>query len=222
MARLRILGVDPGSVTLGVAVIDFERGNAHCLHLASVSLSAAIQASPRRASAKAGGDFHARLGAVFSEITHLITQFSPDEFAIEQIFMFRSPDSSLKLAQARGAAIAAAVVAGLPVAEYMPAEVKKAVVGTGRADKLQVQHMVKRLLSLADAPPADGADAAAVALCHAYRRSSLIVAQSENLPPAKAELLRHLVQTRHRSRSGQDAWTELAMQRARKGKSGQT
>jgi crossover junction endodeoxyribonuclease RuvC len=104
----------------------------------------------------------------------------------------------------------------LPVAEYMPAEVKKAVVGTGRADKLQVQHMVKRLLSLAEDPPADGADAAAVALCHAYRRSSLMVAQTEAMPPAKAELLRQMAQSRHRSRSGQDAWTELAMQRAAK------
>jgi crossover junction endodeoxyribonuclease RuvC len=159
------------------------------------------------------------LGEVFSRITGLIETYQPNEFAIEQIFMFRSEDSSLKLAQARGAAIAAAVVASLPVAEYMPAEVKKAVVGTGRADKLQVQHMVKRLLNLADDPPADGADAAAVALCHAYRRSSLIVAQSENLPPAKAELLRHLAQSRHRSRSGQDSWTELAMRRARKSKS---
>ena len=207
MARVRVLGIDPGSVTLGVALIDYERNRADCVHLSSVSLKTK---TPSPAS------FHARIGAVYAEIHQLIEQFAPDEFAIEQIFMFRSPESSLKLAQARGAAIAAAVVKGLPVAEYMPAEVKKAVVGTGRADKVQVQHMVKRLLNLADDPPADGADAAAVALCHAYRRSSLIVAQSEGLPPAKAELLRQLAQSRHRSRSGQESWTELAMQRARK------
>jgi crossover junction endodeoxyribonuclease RuvC len=209
MARLRVLGVDPGSVTMGVAVIDFERGNAVCVHLDSVAL---------KASAKATGDFHARLGAVFSEINQLITQFSPDEFAIEQIFMFRSPESSLKLAQARGAAIAAAVQGGLNVHEYMPATVKQAVVGTGRADKVQVQHMVKRLLNLSQPPPADGADAAAIALCHCYRRTSLIALQTENIPPAKAELLRHLAQSRHRSRSGQESWTELALARARKPK----
>lgn len=199
---LRILGIDPGSVTAGAAVIEKQGRDYVCLHLESLKLSKQ-------------GSFHQRLGEVFSRIAGLIETYQPHEFAIEQIFMFRSEDSSLKLAQARGAAIAAAVVAGLPVAEYMPAEVKKAVVGTGRADKLQVQHMVKRQLSLADAPPPDGADAAAVALCHAYRRSSLLVAQSESLPPAKAELLRHLAQSRHRSRSGQDAWSELAMRRAR-------
>ena len=202
-ARLRILGIDPGSVTTGVAMIEKQGRDYVCLHLQSLKLSQ--QAS-----------FHQRLGEVFSRVSELIDTYQPHEFAIEQIFMFRSPESSLKLAQARGAAIAAAVVKGLSVAEYMPAEVKKAVVGTGRADKVQVQHMVKRLLTLADDPPADGADAAAVALCHAYRRSSLIVAQSEGLPPAKAELLRHLAQSRHRSRSGQESWTELAIRRARK------
>jgi len=200
---LRILGIDPGSVTTGVAMIEKQGRDYVCLHLQSLKLG-------QHAS------FHQRLGEVFSRVSGLIETYQPHEFAIEQIFMFRSPESSLKLAQARGAAIAAAVVKGLPVAEYMPAEVKKAVVGTGRADKVQVQHMVKRLLSLADDPPADGADAAAVALCHAYRRSSLIVAQSEGLPPAKAELLRHLAQSRHRSRSGQESWTELAIRRARK------
>ena len=200
---LRILGIDPGSVTTGVAMIEKQGRDYVCLHLQSLKLSQ--QAS-----------FHQRLGEVFSRVSELIDTYQPHEFAIEQIFMFRSPESSLKLAQARGAAIAAAVVKGLSVAEYMPAEVKKAVVGTGRADKVQVQHMVKRLLTLADDPPADGADAAAVALCHAYRRSSLIVAQSEGLPPAKAELLRQMAQSRHRSRSGQESWTELAIRRARK------
>ena len=200
---LRILGIDPGSVTTGVAMIEKQGRDYVCLHLQSLKLG-------QHAS------FHQRLGEVFSRVSGLIETYQPHEFAIEQIFMFRSPESSLKLAQARGAAIAAAVVKGLPVAEYMPAEVKKAVVGTGRADKVQVQHMVKRLLSLADDPPADGADAAAVALCHAYRRSSLIVAQSEGLPPAKAELLRQMAQSRHRSRSGQESWTELAIRRARK------
>ncbi len=199
---LRILGVDPGSVTTGVAVLDLSQRDPVCLHLESLRLSSKAC-------------FPERLGEVFTRITGLIETFQPTEFAIEQIFMFRSPESSLKLGQARGAAIAAAVVKGLPVAEYMPAEVKQSVVGTGRADKMQVQHMVKRLLNLVDHPPADGADAAAIALCHAFRRKSLGVAQSETATPAQAELLRHMAQSRHRSRSGQDAWTELAMQRAR-------
>lgn len=186
---LRILGVDPGSVTTGVAVIELHRREPTCLHLESLKLSG-------RAS------FPERLGEVFTRISALIETFQPSEFAIEQVFMFRSPESSLKLGQARGAAIAAAVVRGLPVAEYMPAEVKQSVVGTGRADKVQVQHMVKRLLNLADDPPADGADAAAIALCHAYRRTSLMGAVgSGQMNEQQRENMRLLAQSRFRRRS---------------------
>jgi len=188
-ASLRILGIDPGSVTTGVAVIERQGREYACLHLESLKLSA-----------KAG--FPERLGEVFIRVSALIDAFQPNEFAIEQIFMFRSPESSLKLGQARGAAIAAAVVKGLPVAEYMPAEVKQSVVGTGRADKVQVQHMVKRLLRLADHPPADGADAAAIALCHAYRRTSLMSAvESGQLNEQQRENMRLLAQSRFRRRS---------------------
>ncbi|MFZ5514496.1 MAG: crossover junction endodeoxyribonuclease RuvC [Pseudomonadota bacterium] len=188
-SRLRILGVDPGSVTTGVAVIELTRREPTCLHLESLRLSG-----------KAG--FPERLGEVFTRISGLIETFQPTEFAIEQVFMFRSPESSLKLGQARGAAIAAAVVRGLPVAEYMPAEVKQSVVGTGRADKAQVQHMVKRLLKLTDDPPADGADAAAIALCHAFRRTSLMgVAGSGQMSEQQRENMRLLAQSRFRRRS---------------------
>lgn len=187
VARLRVLGVDPGSVTTGVGVIDFERGQARCVHLESLSL-------------KSAGSFSARLGAIFGLIDEIIVQHQPDEFAIEQIFMYRSPESSLKLAQARGAAIAAAVRRGLVVHEYMPAVVKQAVVGTGRADKLQVQHMVKRLLSLQAAPPADGADAAAVALCHCYRRTSLAGVRPSEAGVEKTAM-QLLAQSRYRRRS---------------------
>ncbi|MDM7321711.1 MAG: crossover junction endodeoxyribonuclease RuvC [Gammaproteobacteria bacterium] len=187
--HLRILGVDPGSVTTGVAVIELVRREATCLHLESLKLSG-----------KAG--FPQRLGEVFTRISGLIQTFEPTEFAIEQVFMFRSPESSLKLGQARGAAIAAAVVQGLPVAEYMPTEVKQAVVGTGRADKIQVQHMVKCLLKLTDDPPADGADAAAIALCHAFRRTSLMGAcESGGLSEQQRENMRLLAQSRFRRRS---------------------
>lgn len=187
MARLRVLGVDPGSVTTGVGVIDFEHGKARCIHLESLAL-------------KGAGSFSARLGTIFGLMDELIAQHQPDEFAIEQIFMYRSPESSLKLAQARGVAIAAAVRRGLPVHEYMPAVVKQAVVGTGRADKLQVQHMVKRLLSLSVDPPADGADAAAVALCHCYRRTSLAGVES-NEPGVEKTAMQLLAQSRYRRRS---------------------
>lgn len=187
VARLRVMGIDPGSVTMGVAVLDFERGRATQIHLQSVSL-------------KSFGLFSARLGAIYAEVDRLIDAHAPDEFAIEQIFMYRSPESSLKLAQARGVAIAAAVGHGLAVHEYMPAVVKQAVVGTGRADKLQVQHMVKRLLSLTDNPPADGADAAAVALCHCYRRTSL-AGISADVVGVEKTAMQLLAQSRYRRRS---------------------
>ncbi|MEW6445488.1 MAG: crossover junction endodeoxyribonuclease RuvC [Pseudomonadota bacterium] len=188
-APLRILGIDPGSVTTGVAVIEKQGREYVCLHLESLKLSG-------KAS------FPERLGEVFIRVSGLIDSFLPNEFAIEQVFMFRSPESSLKLGQARGAAIAAAVVKGLPVAEYMPAEVKQSVVGTGRADKVQVQHMVKRLLRLDGDPPPDGADAAAIALCHAYRRTSLMGAvESGQMNEQQRENMRLLAQSRFRRRS---------------------
>jgi len=87
--------------------------------------------------------------------------------------MHRNADSALKLGQARGAAICAAVTADLPVAEYAPREVKQAVVGKGGADKQQVQHMVRVLLNLTETPQADAADALAIALCHSYRNKAL-------------------------------------------------
>ncbi|MGC9455888.1 MAG: crossover junction endodeoxyribonuclease RuvC [Halothiobacillaceae bacterium] len=184
---MRVLGIDPGSVVTGAAVLEFAKGQPRCLHLQSIRLG-------REKS------FPHRLGAIFEAVSDLIEEFSPAEFAIEQVFMYRSPESSLKLGQARGVAIAAAVVRDLPVAEYMPAEVKQAVVGTGRADKTQVQHMIRHLMSLPEAPPPDGADAAAVALCHCYRRTSLAGAALGG-QKTDNEALRLLAQSRYRRRS---------------------
>ena len=94
-------------------------------------------------------------------------------FAIEQVFMAKNPDSALKLGQARGAAIVAATNSGLTISEYSARQIKQAVVGTGGADKTQVQHMVKTILRLPGTPQADAADALAVALCHGHSHESL-------------------------------------------------
>ena len=94
----------------------------------------------------------------------------PVEIAIESVFVHRNADSALKLGQARAAALCATFHAELPVFEYAPRHIKKAVVGTGRAEKTQVQHMVKLMLGLRDALQADAADALAAALCHAHSR----------------------------------------------------
>ncbi len=109
-----------------------------------------------------------RLKTILDGLRHIIDQHAPDAVAVEQVFVNVNPKSTLLLGQARGAAICAAVGAGLPVAEYTALQVKQAVVGNGHADKTQVQEMVRRLLLLPVAPSADAADALACAICHAH------------------------------------------------------
>lgn len=164
-----ILGVDPGSRLTGYGVIR-QTGN-QLTYLGSGCINA-------QGSAKAPLTLADKLKLIHDGISELIVQFQPDEFAIEQVFMARNPDSALKLGQARGAAIVAAACAGLPVAEYAARLVKQAVVGTGAADKTQVQHMVMAMLKLPQRPQADAADALAVALCHAHSRSSYLTTAS--------------------------------------------
>jgi crossover junction endodeoxyribonuclease RuvC len=103
----------------------------------------------------------------------LLAQHRPQAAAVESVFVSHNPSSAIKLGQARGAAICALVDAGLPVAEYSPRAVKQAIVGRGAADKVQIQHMVRVLLALPEAPPEDAADALAVALCHHHTQGTL-------------------------------------------------
>ena len=156
---IRILGIDPGSRLTGYGLIDCEGRQSRYV------ASGCLQVS--------GEGLSDKLGLIFRELSELITEFQPQQFAIESVFMHRNADSALKLGQARGAAICAAVMQDLPVAEYAPREIKQSVVGKGGADKRQVQHMVRVLLSLNDTPQADAADALAVALCHSYQKSVL-------------------------------------------------
>lgn len=156
---IRILGIDPGSRITGYGVIDSE-GN-HLRHVCN----GAIRMGDCNPSDK--------LCRIFTELNRVIDQESPAEMAIERIFMNKNADSALKLGQARGAAIVVCGLQGLPVNEYSANQIKQALVGRGHASKLQIQHMVKVLLNLRDAPQADAADALAVAICHAHTRSSL-------------------------------------------------
>lgn len=109
-----------------------------------------------------------RLKTILDGIGEIILQHQPEQVAVEQVFVNVNPKSTLLLGQARGAAICAAVLANLSVAEYTALQVKQAVVGNGHADKTQVQEMVRRLLQLAGAPSPDAADALACAICHAH------------------------------------------------------
>jgi crossover junction endodeoxyribonuclease RuvC len=155
---MRILGIDPGSRITGFGVIDAD-GNA--------------AASVRYGVIKTGGgEFPERLGVIFSDLCDVIDECRPDAMAIENVFVSRNPASALKLGQARGAAICAAISKGLVVAEYSPRSIKQAIVGRGGADKVQVQHMVTVLLRLAEAPLEDAADALAVALCHQHTQQT--------------------------------------------------
>jgi len=154
---IRILGIDPGSVNTGYGVIDTEGD--HSIHIAS----GIIKMTQTELAEK--------LHYIQLRITDLIDQHRPREVSVEKVFMHKNADSALKLGQARGAAIAACMTHDVELFEYTANQVKQATVGKGHAAKQQVQHMVRILLCLAEAPVADAADALAVALCHAHSRT---------------------------------------------------
>ena len=156
-----ILGIDPGSRKTGYGVVSVLSGRMEYV------ASGVIRTGGAAALAE-------RLKTIFEGVSEVIAQHLPQEFAIEQVFMAKSAGSALKLGQARGAAIVAAVVNELPVAEYEVRKIKQSVVGFGAADKGQVQHMVKTLLQLPRVPQEDAADALAVAICHANTQQNLI------------------------------------------------
>lgn len=117
-------------------------------------------------------NFPERLGEIFSGISEVIGEYQPQEVAIEDVFVSKNASSALKLGQARGAAISAAVQANCPVFEYTPREVKQSVVGKGSAEKEQVQHMVKMILNIKGKLQIDASDALGIALTHAHTRST--------------------------------------------------
>lgn len=155
-----ILGIDPGSRITGYGVVrDSGRG---CIYVASGCIRTGT------------GLLHERLQHVFRGVREVIQTHGPITMGIEKVFMAKNADSALKLGQARGAALVAAMEEGLDIAEYSATQVKKAVVGSGGADKQQVQQMVMHLLKLTQKPQIDASDALAIALCHAHTRSSLM------------------------------------------------
>jgi crossover junction endodeoxyribonuclease RuvC len=153
---VKIFGIDPGSDRTGYGCIETD-GSRH-----RVVMSGAI-------SSRSTAAFPEKLLRIHTRLAALISECGPDCVAIESIFFAANARSALKLGHARGVAMLAAIEAGVPVVEYSPAEIKRAVVGYGRAEKHQVQQMVKLVLGLARAPsPHDVADALAVAICHVH------------------------------------------------------
>ena len=159
---MRVLGIDCGGAYTGYGVVEMrETGKLCCL------TSGAIKLSPREAMAR-------RLSLIFTQLGEIIERHRPDEVAIEDVFYALNVKSALKLGQVRGVAMLAAAEAGLEVAEYSPLTIKSSVVGYGRAEKHQVQHMVTRLLDLSLPPePMDASDALAVAICHLHTAGTL-------------------------------------------------
>lgn len=156
-----VLGVDPGSLKTGFGLVSHLSGRYEYIASGVIRM-------------KSTDTLPERLKTIFESLNEIIHQYQPSEFAIEKVFVAKSADSALKLGQARGAAIVAAVTNGLPVGEYEARKVKQSVVGSGAADKSQVQHMVRTLLRLTVTPQEDAADALAIALCHINTQASLI------------------------------------------------
>ena len=156
---MRILGIDPGSRVTGFGIIDVNGDQATLVRHGVIRTG--------------GGEFTERLGVIFAELGVLIEEYQPSEAAVETVFVSHNAASALKLGQARGAAVCAAISRGLAVAEYSPRSIKQAIVGRGAADKVQVQHMVSILLQLQDTPAEDAADALAVALCHHHTQQTV-------------------------------------------------
>src|SRR4051812_40525896 len=159
---MRVLGIDCGTEYTGYGVAElFVDGRLHCC------TSGTIRLSPRDPLPR-------RLSIVFARLQEVIQEYRPDHVAIEDVFYAVNAKSALKLGQVRGVAMLAASSAGVEVAEYSPLSIKSAVVGYGKAEKIQVQHMVAHLLRLAEPPkPSDAADALAIAICHLHTHATL-------------------------------------------------
>jgi crossover junction endodeoxyribonuclease RuvC len=151
---MRILGIDPGLRVTGFGVVD--KNGSRLTYITSGRIR-----TP-------DGNLALRLKSILDGLAEVIVEQRPVQVALEKVFVNVNPNSTLLLGQARGTAICAAVMHGLPVAEYTALQVKQAVVGNGHAQKRQVQDMVRRLLSLAGEPSTDAADALACAICHAH------------------------------------------------------
>jgi crossover junction endodeoxyribonuclease RuvC len=158
---MRILGVDPGSQKTGIGIIDMQGNRLSYVYHTVI---------------KAGkGEFSERLTSLFSGLSDIIIEFQPQAVAMEDVFVSKNVTSALKLGQARGALIAACGHHQLSVHPYSPTKVKQAITGFGRADKQQVQHMIKMLLKPTKPLQEDAADALAVCICHAHHAPMQII-----------------------------------------------
>lgn len=153
---MRILGIDPGFAITGYSIIDYN-GNKFNLITSDAVLT------------KAGVSFPLRLEEIYKQLDEIIKQYKPDAMSIEELFFNNNAKTAINVAQARGVILVVARMNGIPIYEYTPLQVKQAVVGYGRADKMQVQHMVKVILNAEKLPKLDDiTDSMAIGICHAH------------------------------------------------------
>ncbi len=157
---MRIIGIDPGYAIMGYGILDYNGNRFKTVNYGSIET-------------KAGVPMPERLKLLYDGLTEIIQEYKPDEASIEELFFNRNVTTAIGVGEARGIAMLACVEGGLSVSEYTPMQIKQALVGYGKAEKKQVQMMVKTILNLKEVPrPDDTADAVAAAICHAHSRNS--------------------------------------------------
>lgn len=159
---MRVLGIDPGTMVTGYGVVDDINGKlSHVTH-------GTIEGRRK-------DSFPDRLKLIFDGLNKVIDEYKPDSIALEEVFYGKSVKSAIKIGEARGIAILCTASANIPMAEYAPTVIKRAVVGSGNAQKVQVSEMVKVILALSEAPEKfDASDALAIAICHCHRSKLMI------------------------------------------------
>jgi crossover junction endodeoxyribonuclease RuvC len=154
---IRILGVDPGTLHLGVGVVEKQEGVLKCVY------SETFEASNKLSLSK-------RLFSLYENLKRVVETYSPEVLVLEDVFFFKDFKAAIKIGEARSLAFLVAAEKNIEVVEYLPNRVKQSVVGNGHATKDQVQHMVQRQLNLKELPPPDSADALALAMCHFFQK----------------------------------------------------
>ncbi len=157
---MRIIGIDPGYAIVGYGVLDYDKAKFSVVNYGAVTTAA-------------GTSFDRRLLEIYGDMCTILDMFKPDCMSIERLYFTSNKTTGIDVAQARGIILLAAVQRGIEIFEYTPLQVKQAVVGYGRAEKRQVQEMVKNILNLKEVPkPDDTADAVALAICHGHSSGS--------------------------------------------------
>lgn len=160
---MRIIGIDPGYAIMGWGILDLKGNKFSVVDYGSITTDAGVDASKR-------------LQHIYAELGAIIAKYQPEEAAIEELFFNNNAKTVILVGEARGIAVLACANAGLEISEYTPLQIKQALVGYGRADKKQVQAMVKAILNLKEVPkPDDTADAVAAAICHGHSRGRRVI-----------------------------------------------